>query len=73
MADLASERSPQHRAARARGLARHRPRPTPADPRPRDRSAMRATDIVLVLAGLGLLGALAIWGSIALAGRALAP
>ncbi|MGF3023535.1 hypothetical protein ACQVP2_11975 [Methylobacterium aquaticum] len=61
----------QRRAARARAraLARHRPRPASR----REHFQMRAIDIVLVLAGLGLLGALAIWASIALASRALGP
>jgi hypothetical protein len=70
MADIVFLRTAQRRAARGRGPVHRKPPPT--GPR-RDRSRMRATDIVLVLAGLALLGSLAIWGSINLAGRSLAP
>lgn len=70
MADIVFLKIAHRRAARGRGPAHRKLRPVVP---PRDRFRMRATDIVLVLAGLGLLGSLAIWASISLAGRALAP
>ncbi|KQO70783.1 hypothetical protein ASG60_19460 [Methylobacterium sp. Leaf469] len=56
-----------------RALAKHRPRPRTWSRVDRHRSALRISDVVLVLLGLALLGALCLGAAVTLLGRALAP
>jgi hypothetical protein len=66
-----SHRAPGRLPAR-RALALHRPRPRTWRPAPRQGGDLRASDIVLALLGLTLLGALCLMAALDLLGRALA-
>ena len=57
----------RHALTPRRGLARHRPRSRSLSRETPD--AMRASDIVLALAGVAMLGAFALYAAIVLIGR----
>ncbi|ACL55239.1 hypothetical protein Mnod_0194 [Methylobacterium nodulans ORS 2060] len=78
MCDTGSLRVAQRRAAlrpgasRRRGLALHRPRPPVWSRMSPTREGPRASDLVLAMLGVTLLGGLALMASIDLLGRGLA-
>ncbi|MFE1599277.1 hypothetical protein [Methylobacterium sp. ID0610] len=71
MRESASFKAAQRRAALRRGLSLHRPRP-PAWSRMAPRGGWRASDLVLALVGVTLLGGFALMAGIDLIGRGLA-